>query len=101
MPGRLRFWARMHARAQAQTGPGRNRHCGLQRFHGALVNPHQAVLVPNGSGKTGPEGQFQLPWARRGMASAVDSVRGKYPNHVTVSAGDLIWQPDHLLAVPR
>jgi 5'-nucleotidase len=49
------------------------------------------VLVPNGSGKTGPEGQFQLPAGGAAwFASAVDSVRGKYPNHVTVSAGDLI-----------
>jgi len=60
-------------------------------FHGALLNPHQAVLVPNGSGQKGAAGQFQLPAGGAAwFASAVDSVRGKYPNHVTVSAGDLI-----------
>lgn len=60
-------------------------------FHGALLNPHQAVLVPNGSGQKGAVGQFQLPAGGAAwFASAVDSVRGKYPNHVTVSAGDLI-----------
>ncbi|MDE1915799.1 MAG: bifunctional metallophosphatase/5'-nucleotidase [Sphingomonadales bacterium] len=60
-------------------------------FHGALLPPHQAVLVPNGTGKPTPEGNTAIPaggvaW----MASTLDAVRAKYPNHVTVSAGDLI-----------
>jgi 5'-nucleotidase len=34
-------------------------------FHGALVNPHQAVLVPNGSGKTGPKASSSFRRAAR------------------------------------
>ncbi len=90
MRGRLPCWARKTV-TKAKVRPVEIGIAAFNDFHGALVNPHQAVLVPNGSGKTGPEGQFQLPAGGAAwFASAVDSVRAKYPNHVTVSAGDLI-----------
>jgi 5'-nucleotidase len=74
-----------------KTGPVEIGIVAFNDFHGALLPPHQAVLVPNGTGKPGAEGQWQIPaggvaW----MASALDAIRAKYPNHVTVSAGDLI-----------
>jgi 5'-nucleotidase len=74
-----------------KTGPVEIGIVAFNDFHGALLPPHQAVLVPNGTGKQGAEGQWQIPaggvaW----MASALDAIRAKYPNHVTVSAGDLI-----------
>ena len=76
---------------RAANGPVHIGIAAFNDFHGALLPPHQAVLVPNGSGKTGPEGDTAIPaggvaW----MASALDAVRAEHPNHVTVSAGDLI-----------
>lgn len=76
---------------QPATGPVEIGIAAFNDFHGALLPPHQAVLVPNGTGKPTPEGNTAIPaggvaW----MASTLDAVRAKYPNHVTVSAGDLI-----------
>ena len=58
----------------------------INDFHGAIEPPHQSVLAPDGKG-----GTVQIPagggaW----LASAVDGIRAQYPNHLTVSAGDLI-----------
>ena len=58
----------------------------INDFHGALEPPKQSVPAPDGKGGivTVPSGG--VAW----LASAIDSVRAKYPNHLTVSAGDLI-----------
>ena len=55
-------------------------------FHGNLEPPHQSVFVtkPNGEAAGIPAGG--AAW----LAATVDAVRSRYPNHLTVSAGDLI-----------
>jgi len=58
----------------------------INDFHGALEPPKQSVVVPDGAGGTVPLPAGGAAW----LASAIDSVRAKYPNHLTVSAGDLI-----------
>ncbi len=59
---------------------------GLNDFHGALEPPKTSVLVSDGKG-----GALQLPAGGSAyLASAVDSIRAKYPNSLTVAAGDLI-----------
>lgn len=58
----------------------------LNDFHGALEPPKQWVTAPDGKGATVAVPAGGAAW----MASAVDSVRGKYANHLTVAAGDLI-----------
>jgi 5'-nucleotidase len=55
-------------------------------FHGALEPPKQAVPAPDGKGGVVIVPSGGAAW----LASAIDSVRAKYPNHLTVSAGDLI-----------
>ena len=57
----------------------------LNDFHGALEPPKQAVNLANPDGtKTGvPAGG--AAW----LASAVDSLKARHPNHVVVAAGDL------------
>ncbi len=58
----------------------------INDFHGALEPPKQAVFLPDGKG-----GLARLPSGGAAwLASAIDSVRGKYANHLTVSAGDLV-----------
>lgn len=55
-------------------------------FHGALEPPKTSVLLSDGKG-----GVQQIPAGGAAwFASAIDSIRGKYPNHLTVSAGDMI-----------
>ena len=55
-------------------------------FHGNLEPPRQSVIAPDGKG-----GQVQVPAGGAAwFASALDSLRGKYANHLTVSAGDMI-----------
>jgi 5'-nucleotidase len=60
----------------------------INDFHGALEPPRQSVFVPDANAADGilgvPAGGAAY------LASAIDAVRAKYPNHVTVSAGDLI-----------
>lgn len=58
----------------------------INDFHGNLEPPRQSVAMP------GPDGQLvQVPSGGAAwLASAIDAVRGKYANHLTVSAGDLI-----------
>ena len=58
----------------------------INDFHGALEPPKQAVFVGDGHG-----GSIAVPAGGAAwLASAVDSVRAKYSNHLTVAAGDLI-----------
>lgn len=58
----------------------------INDFHGNLEPPRQSAMVQD------PQGQVVgLPAGGAAyLASAVDAVRGKYPNHLTVAAGDLI-----------
>lgn len=58
----------------------------INDFHGQLEPPRQSVIMPDGAG-----GSVQLPAGGAAwLASAVDAVRGQYPNHLTLSAGDMI-----------
>lgn len=58
----------------------------INDFHGSLEPPRQSVAVADGKG-----GMVQVPAGGAAwLASAVDTVRAKYPNHLTVAAGDLI-----------
>jgi 5'-nucleotidase len=58
----------------------------INDFHGALEPPRQWVVAPDGKGGTVSVPAGGAAW----LASAVDSVRAKYPHHLTVAAGDLI-----------
>ncbi|HEX8056196.1 MAG TPA: bifunctional metallophosphatase/5'-nucleotidase [Novosphingobium sp.] len=65
----------------------------INDFHGALEPPRQSIFVPTGNGPTptDPSGTVGVPAGGAAwLASAIDSIRAKYPNHVTVSAGDMI-----------
>lgn len=55
-------------------------------FHGALEPPRQSVTAPDGKGGTVAVPAGGAAW----LASAVQSVRARHPNHLTVAAGDLI-----------
>ncbi|MEO6042139.1 MAG: bifunctional metallophosphatase/5'-nucleotidase [Croceibacterium sp.] len=57
----------------------------INDFHGALEPPRTSVSV------TGPDGKvFGVPAGGAAyLATAVEQVRAKYPNHLTVAAGDL------------
>ena len=58
----------------------------INDFHGALESPRQSVPAPDGKG-----GTVRVPAGGAAyLASAIDTVRAKYPHHLTVSAGDLI-----------
>ncbi len=58
----------------------------INDFHGSLEPPSQSVFIGDGKG-----GAIGVPAGGAAwLASAIDSVRARYPNHVTVSAGDLI-----------
>ena len=73
----------------ASAAPGQTVTVGIAAindFHGALEPPRQSVLAPDGKG-----GTVQVPAGGAAyLASALDSVRGRYPYHLTLSAGDLI-----------
>jgi len=75
--------------ASASAAPGQTVTVGIAAindFHGPLEPPRQSVPAPDGKGGTG-----RVPGGRAAyLASALDSVRGKYPYTLTVSAGDLI-----------
>ena len=58
----------------------------INDFHGTLEPPRQSVAAPDGKGGTLNVPSGGAAW----LASAIDSVRAKYPYHLTVSAGDLI-----------
>ena len=58
----------------------------INDFHGALEPPRQSVVAPGANGV-----QVRVPAGGAAwLASAVDAVRARYPNHLTVSAGDLV-----------
>ncbi len=58
----------------------------INDFHGNLEPPRQAVIAPDGHG-----GAVSVPAGGAAyLASAIDTLRAKYPNHLTVSAGDMI-----------
>lgn len=58
----------------------------INDFHGNLEPPRQTAVVPDGQGGTVALPAGGAAW----LASAIDSVRAKYANHLTVAAGDLI-----------
>ncbi|MFC0205218.1 bifunctional metallophosphatase/5'-nucleotidase [Novosphingobium soli] len=57
----------------------------LNDFHGALEPPRAAVVAPGPGGEAIPVPAGGAAW----LASAVDSVKARHPNHVVVAAGDL------------
>ena len=58
----------------------------INDFHGALEVPRQSVFVPDDKG-----GAMPVPAGGAAyLASAVDSLKAQHPNHLVVSAGDLI-----------
>src|SRR3954471_3898203 len=57
----------------------------INDFHGALEPPKASVSVTGADGKS-----FGVPAGGAAyLASAVAQIRAKYPNHLTVAAGDL------------
>ncbi|MBA4354369.1 MAG: bifunctional metallophosphatase/5'-nucleotidase, partial [Novosphingobium sp.] len=58
----------------------------INDFHGSLEPPRQSVNAPDGKGGIVPVPAGGAAW----LASAIDTVRGKYANALTVSAGDMI-----------
>ena len=58
----------------------------LNDFHGSLESPKQSVPVANPDGSVTLVPAGGAAW----LASAIDSIRAKYPQHLTVGAGDLI-----------
>jgi len=58
----------------------------INDFHGAIEPPRQSVPVAQADGSV-----IQVPAGGAAwLASAIDSIRSRYPNHLTVSAGDMI-----------
>lgn len=58
---------------------------GINDFHGALEPPGQSVNVAQADGSILPVPAGGGAW----LASAVDAIKAKHPNHVVVAAGDL------------
>ena len=58
----------------------------INDFHGALEMPRQSVFVPDEKGQAMPVPAGGAAY----LASAVDSLKAQHPNHLVVSAGDLI-----------
>ena len=58
----------------------------INDFHGALESPRQSVIAPDGQGATIPVPAGGAAW----LASAIDAIRAKVSNNLTVAAGDLI-----------
>lgn len=58
----------------------------INDFHGALEMPRQSVFVPDGKGEAMPVPAGGAAY----LASAIDSLKAQHPNHLVVSAGDLI-----------
>lgn len=58
----------------------------INDFHGALEVPRQSVFVPGEAGEAVPVPAGGAAF----LASAVDSLKAQHPNHLLVSAGDLI-----------
>lgn len=57
----------------------------INDFHGALEPPKTSVLVPSPVGRGYPVPAGGAAY----LATAVEQIRAKYPNHLTVAAGDL------------
>ncbi|WP_298190406.1 bifunctional metallophosphatase/5'-nucleotidase [Novosphingobium sp.] len=55
-------------------------------FHGNLEPPRQSVVTPDGQGGTAQVPAGGAAW----LASALDALRARHPNSMTVAAGDLI-----------
>lgn len=55
-------------------------------FHGNLEPPRQSVAMPDGTGGTAQVPAGGAAW----LASALDALRARHPNSLTVAAGDLI-----------
>ena len=72
--------------AREPAGPTRVAILAINDFHGALEMPRQSVFVPDGQGGAKPVPAGGAAW----LASAMDSLRARHPNHLVVSAGDLI-----------
>lgn len=95
MPGRLLLSLLLAAALSGCAGPGAGSGdtrpvtvgiIAINDFHGALEPPKLSVAAPDRN-----DGTVQVPAGGAAwLASAIDMVRAKYPNHVTVSAGDLI-----------
>ena len=73
-------------RLAAAAGPVTVGIVAINDFHGSIEPPRQSVLAPDGKGGTVQVPAGGAAW----LASAVDGIRAQYPNHLTVSAGDLI-----------
>lgn len=58
----------------------------INDFHGALEMPRQSVFVPDDKGEAMPVPAGGAAY----LASAIDSLRAQHPNHMVISAGDLI-----------
>ncbi|MGE4302520.1 MAG: bifunctional UDP-sugar hydrolase/5'-nucleotidase [Novosphingobium sp.] len=58
----------------------------INDFHGNLEPPKQSAYLPDGKGELTPVPAGGAAW----LASTIEAVRGKYSNHLTISAGDLI-----------
>ena len=58
----------------------------INDFHGALEMPRQSVFVPDDKGEAMPVPAGGAAY----LASAIDSLKAQHPNHMVVSAGDLI-----------
>lgn len=58
----------------------------INDFHGALEMPRQSVFVPDEKGEAMPVPAGGAAY----LASAIDSLKARHPNHLVVSAGDLI-----------
>ena len=58
----------------------------INDFHGNLEPPKQSAFIKNASGEliAVPAGGAAY------LASAIDSVRAKYPRHLTIAAGDVM-----------
>ena len=82
-PGGIRPAA---AVAAVTSGPVTVGIVAINDFHGSIEPPRQSVIAPDGQGGTVQVPAGGAAW----LASAVDGIRAQYPNHLTVSAGDLI-----------
>lgn len=59
---------------------------GINDFHGHIEPPRQSIAAKTPAGETVRVPVGGAAW----LASAIDTYRGKNPNHLVVSAGDLI-----------
>ncbi len=71
--------------ATAPAGPVTVGILAINDFHGALEPPRQSAPASDGNGGTVAVPAGGAAW----LASAVDSIKIRYPNHVVVAAGDL------------